>query len=546
HLPDIVAALRSAGVDWQATDIDRLRSLAMIEDMLSLTRALDNPGDRLAWLAILRAPWCGLQIADLHAVARSASACSIWHSLQSPQQIEGLSADGQARLSGLANILAQVMALSGVLPLSQRLNTLWRKLGGEALYDHVQARDCSLRYFEILEEFEQKQVNREISLFETMLDKAFVPNPRGSEAENPVQIMTIHKAKGLEFDHVILPGLSRGKPSERHGLLRWFERVNTSGRDRLFLAVRSARGQDSDAMYELLRYEQDQKLALEDTRLMYIAVTRARQSVLLLATITANEGELKAPAGSLLATIWPQLQQWPQLEHRAIDGLDVATDVAGDLNQLRRLAAPLPPAPPVPLETADAELPEEKPSPVISGSELQLRALQGDLVHRGLQSLAEHGEALWQEQRLQGLRRFWKSQLSSLVSGKHLEESRQFIEDSIRQTWDNKQLAWIFDPRQQDSHSELPVQYRSADGIKLMRVDRTLLDEKGQRWIIDYKSAEMGQDEDPEQFKHRQLAAHRKQLLFYREKLATVHGLDREAIRVGLVLTDLAEFVELV
>ncbi|MFB1002037.1 MAG: hypothetical protein QMC22_05805, partial [Pseudomonadales bacterium] len=46
-------------------DLDPLQRREVIMDCLSLTRALCNPADDIAWLAILRAPWCGLSLLDL-------------------------------------------------------------------------------------------------------------------------------------------------------------------------------------------------------------------------------------------------------------------------------------------------------------------------------------------------------------------------------------------------------------------------------------------------------------------------------------------------
>src|SRR5690606_26835215 len=56
YLAQILPALSAAGLRWQATDIDSLASRMAIVDLISLTRALLNPHDRIAWLAVLRAP----------------------------------------------------------------------------------------------------------------------------------------------------------------------------------------------------------------------------------------------------------------------------------------------------------------------------------------------------------------------------------------------------------------------------------------------------------------------------------------------------------
>ncbi len=64
HLLDIVAELARRGIRFQATDIDPLGARPAVLDLLALTRALAHLGDRAAWLGVLRAPWCGLTLAD--------------------------------------------------------------------------------------------------------------------------------------------------------------------------------------------------------------------------------------------------------------------------------------------------------------------------------------------------------------------------------------------------------------------------------------------------------------------------------------------------
>ena len=69
HATIIAKHLRTAGIDFTGTDFEKLEERGVVQDLLALTFALTHPGDRLAWLAVLRGPWCGLTLCDLHAVA---------------------------------------------------------------------------------------------------------------------------------------------------------------------------------------------------------------------------------------------------------------------------------------------------------------------------------------------------------------------------------------------------------------------------------------------------------------------------------------------
>ncbi len=68
HLTSIVKHFNESGIVFKAESIDSLTDRSAVLDLLSLLRALRFPGDRTAWLSILRAPWCGLSLIDIHAL----------------------------------------------------------------------------------------------------------------------------------------------------------------------------------------------------------------------------------------------------------------------------------------------------------------------------------------------------------------------------------------------------------------------------------------------------------------------------------------------
>ena len=82
QLPQLLAALRQDGIDYQAIEIDRLTDLPEIIEVMALTRAAAHTGDRIAWLGLLRAPWIGLDWTDLHTLVSGAPQASIVELLQ--------------------------------------------------------------------------------------------------------------------------------------------------------------------------------------------------------------------------------------------------------------------------------------------------------------------------------------------------------------------------------------------------------------------------------------------------------------------------------
>src|SRR5690606_5957880 len=101
------------------------------------------------------------------------------------------------------------------------------------------------------------------------------PDPR---ADGKLQIMTIHKSKGLEFDLVILPSMHSSREANDHSLIQWQDRIRENGEQDLLLAPLAAVSEDSsDPFFNFLKKEKQRSKMLEDRRLLYVACTRARQ-----------------------------------------------------------------------------------------------------------------------------------------------------------------------------------------------------------------------------------------------------------------------------
>ena len=212
HLTQILQALRRAGISYQAHEIDSLKQRPVAQDILSLTMALLHPADRLAWLAVLRAPWCGLTLADLHILSHAGVDRTVLDQIQEPKTLSLLSPDGRKRLCRVVPVLTNGLRYKGRIGVRQLVESSWTSLGGSACVEAADLADADTVFCLL----EQHDAGGDIESFEALkesLSKLFATADAASNAR--LQVMTIHKAKGLEFDTVILPGLGHPPPPQR-------------------------------------------------------------------------------------------------------------------------------------------------------------------------------------------------------------------------------------------------------------------------------------------------------------------------------------------
>ena len=245
------ARVAQAGIPFRAIEMENLSERQEVRDLTSLLRALMHPMDRVAWLAVLRAPWCGLTLADLHQL------CGADDKLLARKpmlellgtRINLLSADGIRRALKTRAVLEEAMHLRYEHPSSQTLagwmERVWHSLGGPDCVDATGYENAHV-FFSMLEELSASGIECVGDELGERLAKLFAqPDPAASETAG-VQLMTIHKAKGLGFEVVIVPGLDRKPRADKTRLLSWLERAIPA--DELS-ARRRARKRDSCGAY---------------------------------------------------------------------------------------------------------------------------------------------------------------------------------------------------------------------------------------------------------------------------------------------------------
>ena len=138
-----------------------------------------------------------------------------WSCCNDPERIAALSLDGRLRAVRTGEILEAAVRQVGHHPIRKIVESVWLSLGGPATLTHeAQFEDVDV-LFGVLDEFDEGGVDSRLQLLEDRLQFLYAKPQTGGDR---VQIMTIHSAKGLEFDTVILPQLQSGHRTEDKGL----------------------------------------------------------------------------------------------------------------------------------------------------------------------------------------------------------------------------------------------------------------------------------------------------------------------------------------
>ena len=222
----------------------------------------------------------------------------------------GLSEDGLVRLRHVTNAIGNARASRASQSLRDTVESLWLALGGPHCLDNLAQLADARDYLSVLSAHEFAGKLRDEVHFESALQELFAaPDPTGDPR---VQVMTIHKAKGLEFDSVILPGLHKTSRSNSKPFLITNE-VLVADEDGLqqkhLLVAPLEKNQQNDPLFQWLRNLEVERDAHESVRLLYVATTRAKKRLHLLVHANRNEEDtpVAPPSSTLLHHIWPHV-----------------------------------------------------------------------------------------------------------------------------------------------------------------------------------------------------------------------------------------------
>ncbi len=485
HLLRIAQQLQNHNIQFRAEDIDPLTSRPAILDLLALMRALISPLDRISWLSILRAPWCGLALSDLHRLCTGDKSSPVWDLLLEPERLKSLSADGQKRAGRLVKILRPAMTLFPSVNFRSLLEGCWIALGGPACIDAPTAKDVQVFFDKVSDVLDGGDFDN-LHNFETILENLFA-NPSTGEG-HAVQIMTIHKAKGLEFDFVLLPGLGRKTPADENQLINWV----THGDNLLFAPIPEA-GEDASDIHKFLKQMDRERGRYEARRLLYVASTRTKKQLHLFGHLKTRKEGIAPEKHSMLDHLWSFIaDEWTAMHETLQVAEEAGTEAPADSHFIRRLPVTFqtPEAPP-PLATEPAMdiQPEEdeRESIPFEWAGNKARCL-GNVLHRCFETIATEG--LWDAARVDRMKPALKTALlAEGLSPNELDETTDKGLRALRNILKDP-LGLEILIRHDNAAAEFGLVSTEGRNFKTRIIDRTYVDKDGVRWIIDYKTGE--------------------------------------------------------
>ena len=286
HAQIYLDALRRYDISYVTDGEKHFYRRQEIIDMVNLLRVIDNPYDTIALVGILRSPLGGMMDRDLLAL----------------QQIEGLDYQKGERLSSwshpqagivrrLYERLAELHQRAPLRPVPDAIDLIFERLPVLELAAaslHGEQAVANLRKMREMAEALADRPHLTLTGFVDLMMNRISEQPDEAESAlaeeslDAIRVLTIHKAKGLEFPVVILPGLHQGAKNPRKGPSihhDWSSRCYS-----LRMGGRSNLGALLVEMKLAVREEAEQR------RLLYVGMTRARDLLILSGGLTTKPG----------------------------------------------------------------------------------------------------------------------------------------------------------------------------------------------------------------------------------------------------------------
>ena len=296
HLKNVISYIKkyyTNEIKVNAIEIETLFNHQCVQDILILTLSLNNFSNKLYWVGLLNSPLCGITLSDMAILFSDEDEGNIWEIINT-NKISQISIDGNKRITFLKEIINYHKKNIYIKNWSELILDVWSDLNGIRTlyqkndYEYIQQYLNELKVFDS-DLIDDDELIRKIEL--SMVSSI-------DQSGDAVDFLTIHKSKGLEYDHVIIPSLNKNTRNQTSPLIDFdfnpIENLNT-------FSIKTS----NDKTYTLHGYHTIKNKIRnhnELKRLFYVALTRAKSQLDLVSYKPNNE--LKPQKNTFLELVW--------------------------------------------------------------------------------------------------------------------------------------------------------------------------------------------------------------------------------------------------
>jgi len=547
RLKNYETALQQAGIPFRVIGGIGFYEEDEVQAMMNTLFFLWNKDDKLALAAALTSALFGFTDKDLFDLmqrngdmleALRTLRPEAWELLRGWQQLAGV-ASLAALMHTIVNDTGAYVRFGGKNPqavfnIDKLLDTAreFDRRGHTTLQDFVE-------WVRNLRRTEQREAAADMNL----------PGSLGS-----VSILTVHKAKGLEFPIVFLPGMNQAARSLTIGP----EALISEAGNGPCVAIKDANNPVYDDMWKGDNGEREE-IKREHQRLLYVAMTRARDHLIMLGALGNNKTPVKqntwleylratapqplfaspsdGPTGARVYS-YPAIsgasniaenpppspfpkggeKPYPTLAKGGQGGFEPGIPVKIDVQQVLDNISPLPRSEPLEWKRATDFIERDKEeaieTPALSGKTRDVSPLtRGSVLHRCIEEYTTSGAY--------DIDRITAEYPELMTPGRDAQNTVKVdIETVLTSVLGDKTIAWIFE-RHQNAYSELPFLYKKGHSLVSGIIDRVLIKD-GKGFVIDYKSIGIENNEALEAWKEH----YRPQLVIYCEAVKELFMLE--------------------
>lgn len=558
HLKIYLEVLQQAGLSVRVREGLKLADSPVVQHLHNLAKALVRPHDGVAWAALLAGPWAPQPLA---VIARAAQAPGrLWQ-----EKLAALLEDRATCPPDLVTVIAALRrareetgrrALHEVLRDFLKSADAW---SGIASWEGAAGVANARAYLDLLAEAESGLPEVTFQKADFNLEGAFQP-PDPRTQDSPVELLTVHGAKGLEFDWVFLPYLDWQPLRMGGNVPPPFILEEIPGTASYGLALAAPYWQESHSLlYKELENLKNCRILAEARRLFYVAATRAKKHLFLSGVVgQSDSGAPKVPPESPLGWLWQHYRPGalPYGTLIALTGPELLVELWQDFPAVEpqaRKPRELPPALSFKPEAApysyvfpsqlavegepepeagaegveDLEIPQAEAA---HPSEDAFARIRGEVIHALLET-ASLGYPLPDFRGVAAALR--QAGLDQETAARAAPEVLAEVGACLADPF----LARLLAPDLEEARSEWLLEDAPGEGIiRRGKIDRFVRD--GDKWwLVDYKTSRPPEGQDWEAFMAAEAEKYRPQLLAYRDMAAKAKGLSPESIHPVIYFT---------